>query len=691
MQNLERDLIALKLAILREEIENEAKSGGLSSDRAGPLHRATNSNANTQPQLDDLNTLIGKMSTLVERLDRGKGLEGQGSLGQGGSGGGSTNTAEMIQSITLQNAQLHGIIMANLLGSSGALGIGSTQVGDVSGVAAGALLGPHVPGRGHEGGQLNKDSFRRNSLTAIEGRNRSVIAQGRAYRAFKVAGHAVIFIRRLMKDGRKFRESSRKVGRIMEEGEQQLVSIFKERRAFVKAIELAVTYTREGTLLWYKETFTNPRRRGTALQEKVISIGDSIIEAIERIYPSLLAERFSVGCSSLRLLDYLTSRDVQLPSKRLWSVELNEIENSSAHRKNPRKHAPRTARILVLYFIAKLFFLNLLCRPTENGIVDKRNLMLETNLAVVSTFLFRAVQLACGHGAEDSREFQAQLPAGEYKTTWLSPQLVAAIQSWSVRLKDWGSKLARNRDKRDVFYRLAKESGWRARSAFKLLQIDEEFRIFSHVTHVVDLCAAPGSWSQVLARKTSQGTRIVAVDLQQMAPIKGVVQLQGDITKESTAKAIRDALDGRAQLVVCDGAPDVTGLHDMDEYMQAQLILAALNITTEILAPGGSFVAKMFKARDIPLMYSQMKLFFKSVTCTKPRSSRLSSNEHFIVCLGYTPLKDYRPLQLDASQNGISSPLTRFVSSGDLSGFGQQKDEPGADLSPVFETVFANS
>ncbi|KAJ3226197.1 putative tRNA (cytidine(32)/guanosine(34)-2'-O)-methyltransferase [Chytriomyces hyalinus] len=268
---------------------------------------------------------------------------------------------------------------------------------------------------------------------------------------------------------------------------------------------------------------------------------------------------------------------------------------------------------------------------------------------------------------------------------------------------------ARNRDKRDVFYRLAKENGWRARSAFKLLQIDEEFRIFSHVTHVVDLCAAPGSWSQVLARKTSPGTRIVAVDLQQMAPIKGVVQLQGDITKESTAKAIRDALDGRAQLVVCDGAPDVTGLHDMDEYMQAQLILAvgalvftlhcrstkldrqALNITTEILAPGGSFVAKMFKARDIPLMYSQMKLFFKSVTCTKPRSSRLSSNEHFIVCLGYTPLKDYRPLQLDASQNGISSPLIRFVSSGDLSGFEQQREEPDAELSPVFEAVFANS
>ncbi|KAI8618868.1 FtsJ-like methyltransferase-domain-containing protein [Chytriomyces sp. MP71] len=232
----------------------------------------------------------------------------------------------------------------------------------------------------------------------------------------------------------------------------------------------------------------------------------------------------------------------------------------------------------------------------------------------------------------------------------------------------------RTRDKRDVFYRLAKESGWRARSAFKLLQIDEEFKIFSNVTHVVDLCAAPGSWSQVLERRIGRPhagrAKIVAVDLQRMAPIPGVLQLQGDITKKSTADAIKKGLDGQlAQLVVCDGAPDVTGLHDMDEYMQAQLILAALNITTELLAPGGSFVAKMFKARDIPLMYSQLKLFFKSVTCVKPRSSRPSSNEHFIVCIGYSPVKGYQAMEQDLEANTARTPITKFVASGDLAGF----------------------
>ena len=126
-----------------------------------------------------------------------------------------------------------------------------------------------------------------------------------------------------------------------------------------------------------------------------------------------------------------------------------------------------------------------------------------------------------------------------------------------------------SKDKRDIFYRLAKEQGWRARSAFKLLQIDEEFQLFDGVKHAVDLCAAPGSWSQVLSKKLFRGTKeadseedgeqakIVAVDLQAMAPLPGVVQIQGDITKLSTAREIIQQFEGeQADLVVCDGAPD---------------------------------------------------------------------------------------------------------------------------------------
>ncbi|SAM02910.1 hypothetical protein [Absidia glauca] len=197
-----------------------------------------------------------------------------------------------------------------------------------------------------------------------------------------------------------------------------------------------------------------------------------------------------------------------------------------------------------------------------------------------------------------------------------------------------------SKDKRDVYYRLAKEQGWRARSAFKLLQLDEEFNLFEGIHRAVDLCAAPGSWSQVLANKLRENhaknpqeeePKIVAVDLQAMAPLDGVIQIQGDITKKSTADEIIGHFEGElSDIVICDGAPDVTGLHDMDEYIQAQLLLAALNITTHVLRPGGTFVAKIFRGKDLTLLYSQLKIFFPVVTCSKPRSSRNSSIEDAI-------------------------------------------------------------
>ena len=195
-----------------------------------------------------------------------------------------------------------------------------------------------------------------------------------------------------------------------------------------------------------------------------------------------------------------------------------------------------------------------------------------------------------------------------------------------------------SKGKRDVYYRLAKENGWRARSAFKPLQLDEEFQLFQGVTRAVDLCAAPGSGSQVLSQKIGgQGSgRVVAVDLQAVAPLSGV--LQGDITQLSTAKEIMQHFeDCPTDLVVCDGAADVTGLHDVDEYMQAQLLLAALNLATHILKPGGCFVAKIFRGQDVTLIYSQLCVFFSSVLCAKPRSSQNSSIEAFAVCKGYDP------------------------------------------------------
>ncbi|KAF7398491.1 hypothetical protein HZH66_006388 [Vespula vulgaris] len=223
-----------------------------------------------------------------------------------------------------------------------------------------------------------------------------------------------------------------------------------------------------------------------------------------------------------------------------------------------------------------------------------------------------------------------------------------------------------SKDKRDIYYRRAKEEGWRARSAFKLLQIDSECYIFDGVNKAVDLCAAPGSWSQVLSRKLSENykkaleegeatpPKIVAVDLQAMAPLEGVIQIQGDITNTATAKHIIAHFDNtQADLVVCDGAPDVTGLHDMDIYIQSQLLLAALNITTHILRPGGTFVAKIFRAKDVSLFI-----------------------EAFVVCKNYSPPDGYEPHMLNPllthepcnfeKLTGVNRLVVPFVVCGDL-------------------------
>ncbi|KAF8862246.1 FtsJ-like methyltransferase [Acephala macrosclerotiorum] len=262
-----------------------------------------------------------------------------------------------------------------------------------------------------------------------------------------------------------------------------------------------------------------------------------------------------------------------------------------------------------------------------------------------------------------------------------------------------------SKDKRDAYYRLAKEQGWRARSAFKLLQLDEEFDLFNGVTRVVDLCAAPGSWSQVLSRVLIKGekfgrsawedqegklrqqllkvfgqeisaeekeaidkrerekdilrprkdVKIVAIDLQPMSPLEGIITLRADITHPATVPLLLRTLDPSydpethlqqasqpVDLVISDGAPDVTGLHDLDIYVQSQLLFAALNLAMCVLKPGGKFVAKIFRGRNVDLLFAQLKIFFERVIVAKPRSSRASSVEAFIVCLNFSPPEGFK-------------------------------------------------
>lgn len=257
-----------------------------------------------------------------------------------------------------------------------------------------------------------------------------------------------------------------------------------------------------------------------------------------------------------------------------------------------------------------------------------------------------------------------------------------------------------SKDKRDIYYRLAKEEGWRARSAYKLLQLNEQYDLFfattpcgqrARVKRVVDLCAAPGSWSQVLSRKLAPTEEdaappvIVAVDLQLMAPLDGVIQLQGDITRKETADEIIRLFKGElADLVVCDGAPDgiepitlyahlVTGLHDLDEYMQAQLLLSALGISLKVLTTGGTFVAKIFRGADVDLLYRQLSLFFEDVQCCKPRASRNSSIEAFVVARGLKAAAVTRNIDFDSPLARL--PLVKFIATGNIIGSTPDSDK----------------
>lgn len=242
------------------------------------------------------------------------------------------------------------------------------------------------------------------------------------------------------------------------------------------------------------------------------------------------------------------------------------------------------------------------------------------------------------------------------------------------------------KDKRDIYYRAGKEFGFRARSAFKLLQIDEAFHIFSrqpqqrtdnadgthntdeqqHRQHddkplrIVDLCAAPGAWTEVCQLRTtvdnasSSSASIVAVDLQSMNPIDGVQFIKGDITRQSTVTEIIAAMDNQlADIVLFDGAPDVTGLHSVDESIQHRLLLSAFNIARCLLLHDADsvFIGKVFRGRRCSQIYAYLTTQFHSVTLCKPRCSRNASIEAFVVCRGYTPTNSSSsPLSLDVNQ-----------------------------------------
>jgi 23S rRNA (uridine2552-2'-O)-methyltransferase len=189
----------------------------------------------------------------------------------------------------------------------------------------------------------------------------------------------------------------------------------------------------------------------------------------------------------------------------------------------------------------------------------------------------------------------------------------------------------RKQQQQDRFFRKAKADGYRARSAYKLLQIQERFHLIHRGDVVLDLGAAPGSWSQVAAELVGSHGRVVALDLQEMEPIPDVVVLQGDMTDLMVQDRIIDAVGGQADVVLSDAAPSTTGIKLRDHVLSMELIRAALAVAEEILRPGGNFVAKAFPGEDFAGVVHDVKMAFRHVKVAKPDASRKESWERFIV------------------------------------------------------------
>ena len=180
----------------------------------------------------------------------------------------------------------------------------------------------------------------------------------------------------------------------------------------------------------------------------------------------------------------------------------------------------------------------------------------------------------------------------------------------------------------DHYVRKAREQGYRSRAAYKLLELDERERLFRPGAVVVDLGAAPGSWSQIAAAKVKPGGKVIAVDLLEIAPISGVTVLKGDFRDA----ALIEALAGRqADVILSDVLPNLSGIPNVDQARAAELSFAAMDFCQKALKPGGVFVLKAFQGEAFDEVLQRLKRGFGKVNVRKPEASRGESKETYVV------------------------------------------------------------
>ena len=188
-----------------------------------------------------------------------------------------------------------------------------------------------------------------------------------------------------------------------------------------------------------------------------------------------------------------------------------------------------------------------------------------------------------------------------------------------------------NRQRRDIYVRQSKIDGYKSRAVYKLKEIDEKFKIFKQVDSVVDLGAAPGSWSQYSATKI-KSEKILSIDLLKFEEIKNTHQIIGDFTNESSKVQIKKYFGKKIDLIISDMAVNTIGNKDIDSLVTGELCLDAMNFAIENLEKKGTFISKIFMGSSFNEIVALAKKYFKEVRVFKPLASRKNSKETFIIC-----------------------------------------------------------
>ena len=188
-----------------------------------------------------------------------------------------------------------------------------------------------------------------------------------------------------------------------------------------------------------------------------------------------------------------------------------------------------------------------------------------------------------------------------------------------------------NKQRRDIFVRQSKVDGYRARSAYKLIEIDKKFKIFKGGMFVLDIGAAPGSWSQYASKVVKNG-KVISIDLKSMEEIKDTIQIEGDFTDPSIQKKIKDYFNKDLDVVMSDMAVNTTGIKNLDAIQTGELCKEAMIFSKDVISQNGFFISKIFMGSTFNEIVALGKKIFKEVKVFKPQSSRKDSKESFIIC-----------------------------------------------------------